>query len=779
MFVKSRSMTLDDTLSLDLSAAYEDHSTVNLDELKLIADVLGKFFYTEKEHYSSIRMALLFQVVKKVHVKKGKILVTERDVAERMYLISSGQVEVSVDGEIMRTLGRGALVGELGLMYEAPRSATVRCTSSCELWAIDKDDFMQLASIAAPNSMLQRGRWLAEVPELRALGSLALSVLVSNLESTRLNGGGNIYTMGEASSRCVLIESGVAVIELPPELADETPNKLDALLGIMRPPSGRRKDWFEVDYSHIISYLGSSDTKPALPSSLVEAQPECKPIRFKKGYHFVHEGCILGMGILFSRAGMKLRGESSDYSWDWNTVVVNNSLNSSDSVAGSPLRARTRSSSVVLESGAIAPYTCFVESKQLTFSFFSADCMHDLFGDLTVLLQSLVKRSSKKKASGTAYSSLSSRSTGRLFLKDVLRMKELEIKASCGSLKGLGHGNFKVLSFLASGSKSNIVLAESEVPTKIGAKKIVALKIMNKQKVVDRDKLRHTMDECKVLAICHSPFIATFQGLYQTDDEIVLCMEAVYHSDLHSIIQSTAKGLLLDQCRFYTASIVLALAHMHNKGISYRGLHPENVRIDDKGYIRIVDFAFAKQIPYLATDANGNVKINTKSYTLCGAPEYLAPECIFNTGANHAMDLWALGVITYEMHTKVTPFAVQSKHQASEMEVLQAVAATKHSGVAICSSWDLISGSSWKNFVSQLLKPEMNSRLGSAEKNTMAVIDHPFLHSVNKEGLVLMKVTAPFIPEPKILSPFTELEESVAYVGDQNIFNRFDAFCGC
>lgn len=71
--------------------------------------------------------------------------------------------------------------------------------------------------------------------------------------------------------------------------------------------------------------------------------------------------------------------------------------------------------------------------------------------------------------------------------------------------------------------------------------------------------------------------------------------------------------------------------------------------IGSDGHLRITDFGFAK-------------KINDRSYTLCGTPEYLAPEIILQQGHNQAVDWWALGVLLYEMISGYPPFYDQNPY---------------------------------------------------------------------------------------------------------------------
>ncbi|CAG0897576.1 unnamed protein product [Cyprideis torosa] len=81
---------------------------------------------------------------------------------------------------------------------------------------------------------------------------------------------------------------------------------------------------------------------------------------------------------------------------------------------------------------------------------------------------------------------------------------------------------------------------------------------------------------------------------------------------------------------FYTVEIVSVLNYLHSLNIVYRDLKPENLLLDAEGHLKITDFGFAKHL----TD---------RTYTLCGTPEYLAPEIVQSKGHNKAVDWWALG----------------------------------------------------------------------------------------------------------------------------------------
>ena len=83
--------------------------------------------------------------------------------------------------------------------------------------------------------------------------------------------------------------------------------------------------------------------------------------------------------------------------------------------------------------------------------------------------------------------------------------------------------------------------------------------------------------------------------------------------------------------------------YLHSKNVVYRDLKPENLLICPDGYLKLTDFGFAKIV-------------NSRTFTLCGTPEYLAPEILNNTGHGKGADWWTLGIIIYEMLVGIDPF---------------------------------------------------------------------------------------------------------------------------
>lgn len=86
------------------------------------------------------------------------------------------------------------------------------------------------------------------------------------------------------------------------------------------------------------------------------------------------------------------------------------------------------------------------------------------------------------------------------------------------------------------------------------------------------------------------------------------------------------------RARFYAAEIVLALECLHQNGVIYRDLKPENVILDRKGHIKLTDFGLSKVQEHS----------EKMTFTFCGTTEYVAPEVVRGEGYNDTVDWWSL-----------------------------------------------------------------------------------------------------------------------------------------
>jgi len=178
--------------------------------------------------------------------------------------------------------------------------------------------------------------------------------------------------------------------------------------------------------------------------------------------------------------------------------------------------------------------------------------------------------------------------------------------------------------------------------------KAVALKTVKKNLLTDPEVIRQMTVETEVLGQSGvgSLFVVQYLGSWAIQSSLVLVMEACLGGDLWRLMQRRG-GRFEDSCaRFYSCCVIEGLQYLSDRGVLYRDLKPENLLLDGvTGYLKIADFGFSRLL-----GAEGVAS------TLVGTAEYLAPEMLRGEGYGHRANLWALGVLIYELLTGQPPF---------------------------------------------------------------------------------------------------------------------------
>ena len=197
--------------------------------------------------------------------------------------------------------------------------------------------------------------------------------------------------------------------------------------------------------------------------------------------------------------------------------------------------------------------------------------------------------------------------------------------------------------------------------------------------------------------------------------------------------------------QFYAAEITLILSYLHDiQHVAYRDLKPENILLDADGHLKLVDFGFAKYLPpNKGPDGrplpSGDPHEAGVTYTLCGTPEYLAPEVIRNSGHGMAVDWWALGILVYEMLIGQPPFWDQNPMRIYEQIVAGQIRFPS-------SSRSFHVSSTARSFILHLCQTEPTQRLGYIAGGSSRVRDHPFFDGVDWEALYYKRRRGPIIP---------------------------------
>jgi len=186
--------------------------------------------------------------------------------------------------------------------------------------------------------------------------------------------------------------------------------------------------------------------------------------------------------------------------------------------------------------------------------------------------------------------------------------------------------------------------------------KLFAMKCLRKDMIKQRNQKEHTTTEREILGDVDSPFIVQLRYAFQTPERLYMVMDFINGGELFFHLRSSSR-FSEQRAKFYAAEVLLALEYIHGLGIIYRDLKPENILLDSEGHIKLTDFGLSKQ--FFDEEANGE----NKTFSVCGTPEYLAPEILKQTGHDKAVDFWSFGALLYEMLSGAPPFYSKNRDQ--------------------------------------------------------------------------------------------------------------------
>merc|ERR1719308_742259 len=252
--------------------------------------------------------------------------------------------------------------------------------------------------------------------------------------------------------------------------------------------------------------------------------------------------------------------------------------------------------------------------------------------------------------------------------------------------------------------------------------------------IVNMKQAEHVKNEKLILQEIQHPFLLSLTWSCKDDRNLYLMFPYVPGGELFTYLRM-AGTFPVPTTLFYSAEIVSALSYLHSLNIIYRDLKPENILLGKDGHIVITDFGFSK-------------KVVGKTWTLCGTPEYLAPEIIQSKGHNKAVDWWALGILIYEMLAGYppffddNPFGIYEKILSGKME------------------WPRHIDQIAKDLIKKLLVQDRTKRLGNLKNGSDDVKRHRWFKTIDWEEVFYKQLKPPLVPK-------------VSYEGDTRNFDDY------
>ncbi|CAO3591458.1 unnamed protein product [Absidia cylindrospora] len=275
--------------------------------------------------------------------------------------------------------------------------------------------------------------------------------------------------------------------------------------------------------------------------------------------------------------------------------------------------------------------------------------------------------------------------------------------------------DFHIMRTLGTGSFGRVHLIQSRVNARH-----YAMKVLKKTEVVRLKQVEHTNNEKHILESTGHPFLINCWGTFQDTTNLYMVMDYVAGGELFSVLRRSQR--FPDHvAKFYAGEVLLAIEYLHSKDIIYRDLKPENLLLDNQGHVKITDFGFAKYVPDI-------------TWTLCGTPDYLAPEVIQSKGYGKAVDWWSLGVLIYEMLAGQPPF-----YDDDHLKLYEKILAGK-------IRWPTYFDQAAISLLRKLLTSDLSKRYGNLKAGSEDIKRHAWFEGVDFNMMLAKQIRAPYIP---------------------------------
>jgi serine/threonine protein kinase len=251
-------------------------------------------------------------------------------------------------------------------------------------------------------------------------------------------------------------------------------------------------------------------------------------------------------------------------------------------------------------------------------------------------------------------------------------------------------------------------------------RELFALKSIHKSTMVRTSRIHTVLSERSVLeslAASNSPFLTRMRFAFQSATKFYIGLEFAPGGDLAGLF-SRSQAVPIGDARIYVAELALAMNALHECGIVYRDVKPENILIGADGHLRIADFGLSKQIG-----------IAGRTASFCGTLDFLAPEIVLGRRYGVEIDWWGLGVLAYMLIFGESPFFDANRERMMRKIVSEGAKFPRDADPAAVA------------LIEKLLAKEPRARFGFKELKA-----HRFFDGMSWEDVVAKRVAPDFVP---------------------------------
>ena len=643
---------------------------------------------------------LLIDAMKADSVPAGTVIINQGEVGDYFYVVEDGNISFAVDGNHVGACTRGASFGELALLYNCPRAATCIANTDCRLWKVDQRTFRYML---ANNNANQQKDVLDVLRKVQFLANLEEGMLIKiadALTTVSYQEGDHIINKGDVGEIFYIIKEGRVKVH---DIGLGDSQYVDQVMGpgdffgeralLTGEPRNANvtaetasvtlclsRETFEKTLGPLQDLIDFAMKKRVLMGVPIFANSRFQPYEMARLTDLLAE-VTFHQGEVLALAGQPAR-QNLYIIREGKITVANDNGIISNLGPGDYFGDK----SIQAVDSAISHQTITAVEKT-TCGVLTKSAIESVIGHITRL--------------GKAAQAMTTKIDRSIEFKDLVKFRIL------------GVGSFGKV-WLASHKKTG---------------KPYALKMLNKREIIENNQVEGVIREKNIMTSIDHPFVITLISTFQDDKHLYMLLELVQGGELFSVIHTEwDDGIPNPNSRFYAACILESLAHLHHRHITYRDLKPENILIDALGYCVLVDLGFVKIVM-------------DKTYTLCGTPEYLAPEIILSKGHDKGVDYWAFGVLIYEMLVGRSPFYSYGTDQVSLFKRIVQVKYSFPPGAVV--------NEIAQDLIQRLIVRRQSNRFGCLARADMDIRDHAWFSMISTEKLLQKQIPAPWVPQIK------------------------------